>query len=241
MIVRLLAFASAREALGTAERDVTLATGTLAELRSTLEAERPAIADLWPRLAIAVDGEIVSGDRGLDDGAEVALLPPVSGGSGERPAATLSDGPLDVAALVEAVRDPACGATVVFLGRVRDRRESRRVVGLDYEAYRPMALAALDRILREVATTHAGARLAVTHRLGAVAVGEVTVAIAAASPRRSAAYSASRELLERLKREVPIWKRERYADGGAAWREEESLAPGPPRLAHGTADWPILD
>ncbi len=238
MIVRVLAFASAREALGAAEYPVTLEEGTLGELRAALEAQRPALAQLWPRLAIAVDGEIATGERQLADGSEVALLPPVSGGAGG-PGAVLTEGPIDVAALLESVRHPGCGAVVLFLGRVRDRRGEREVVGLDYEAYRPMARAALDRLLGEVADAHPDGRLALVHRLGSVAAGEVTLAIAAASPRRSAAYSASRELLERLKREVPIWKRERYADGGVAWREEEPL--GERQLSQGTADWPVLD
>jgi molybdopterin synthase catalytic subunit len=237
--VRVLAFASAREALGAAERDVALAHGTLGELRAALEAERPALAALWPRLAIAVDGEIITGERHLTEGAEVALLPPVSGGNASGASVALTDGPIDVAGLLERVTDPGCGATVLFVGRVRDQRDGRRVVGLDYDAYRPMALAALERILSEVDAAHPGARLAIVHRLGTVGVGEVTVAIAAASQRRSAAYSASRELLERLKREVPIWKRERYADGSIAWREEESLAARP--LTYGTADWPMVE
>jgi molybdopterin synthase catalytic subunit len=239
MVIRVLAFASAREALGAAEREVHLAGGTLGELAAALAAERPALGELWPRLAIAVDGEIVSGDRPLVDGAEVALLPPVSGGAGQAPAVALSEAPIDVATLLDGVADPRCGAVVLFLGRARDHRGTRAVTGLDYEAYRPMAVAALERIASEVASAHPECRLALVHRLGAVAVGEVTVALAAASSHRSAAFSASRELLERLKREVPIWKRERYADGGAEWREEEPLAPR--FLAHGTADWPILE
>jgi molybdopterin synthase catalytic subunit len=96
------------------------------------------------------------------------------------------------------------------------------VARLTYTAYRPMALAALERIVRELEMT-GEARVAVVHRLGEVPVGEPSVVIAAASAHRRAAYEASREALERLKREVPIWKREHYADGEAAWREEEPL------------------
>ncbi|MCI0548225.1 MAG: molybdenum cofactor biosynthesis protein MoaE [Candidatus Rokubacteria bacterium] len=239
MIVRVLAFASAREALGAGELEVELGSGSLAELRAKLEAGRPALAALWPRLAIAVDGEVVQGEPTLAEGAEVALLPPVSGGAAGESPSTLVDGPIDVASVLARVADPSRGATVIFLGTVRDRRAEREVVGLTYEAYRPMALAVLDRLVAEVGAAHPGARLAVEHRIGEVGAGEVTVAIAVASPHRSAAYSASRELLERLKREAPIWKRERYADGSAAWREEEPL--GGRELTQGTADWPILE
>lgn len=239
MRVRVLAFASAAEALGAGEREVELDDGTLGELHSRLETQWPAIAALWPRLAIAVDGEVVIGERALTEGAEVALLPPVSGGGRGIAGVTLTDGEIDLPALLQAVGDPGSGATVLFVGRVRDHDGNRRVVGLDYDAYRPMARTALERIVTEIEAAHPGARLAVVHRLGSVEVGEATLAIAVASPHRSTAYSASREALERLKREVPIWKRERYADGGAAWREEEPL--GPRQLTHGTADWPVLD
>jgi molybdopterin synthase catalytic subunit len=106
---------------------------------------------------------------------------------------------------------------------VRDRHDGRAVVGIDYSGYEPMAEGALARIERELTSATPGLRLAIVHRLGELAVGEASVAIAASSVRRGAAQEAVRVALERVKREVPIWKRERYADGGEAWREEELL------------------
>ncbi len=173
---------------------------------------------------MAVGGQLAAGDRELDDGAEVALLPPVSGGApvAAPPRAELVEGAIDVADVASRVAEPRCGAVVVFSGTVRDHHQGRTVELLTYAAYRPMALETLERIAAEL-EAKADVRVALVHRLGDVPVGEPSVVIAVASPHRAAAYEASREALERLKREVPIWKREHYAGGDAAWREEEPL------------------
>ena len=112
---------------------------------------------------------------------------------------------------------------VLFVGTVRDRHGGRPVTRLTYSAYRSMAERRLSALAAELEELH-GARVAIVHRLGTLEPGEASVVIAAAAPHRAAAYAASRECLERLKREVPVWKREHYADGSAAWREEEPLA-----------------
>lgn len=135
----------------------------------------------------------------------------------------LTEAPIDPAALVAAVSSPRRGAVVLFLGTARDHHRGRAVTRLAYEAYRPMAEERLARIVDELSDTAAEVVVAIVHRLGVVPAGEASVAIAAASPHRAAAYEASRRALERLKKEVPIWKREHYADGAAAWREEEPL------------------
>lgn len=221
MRVRVVAFASAAEALGSSALDVEMADGSrLGDLKRRLEADRPGLGELWPRWAIAVGGQLAEAEVALADGVEVALLPPVSGGA---PRTRLVDRPIDLTAVEAEVHDPRRGAVVLFVGRVRDHHGTRRVSGLTYEAYRPMAEAALERIADELASAAPGLDVRIVHRLGEVDVGEASVVIAVASPHRAAAHEASREALERLKREVPIWKRERYADGGAAWREEEPL------------------
>ncbi len=224
MKIRLLAFASAGDALGATEMELELAEGSLvADLRVWLDAYHPKILPLWPRLAVAMDGRIVSPEEALRDGAEVALLPPVSGGSDEPLRAELVDGPIDVSRAVAAVSGPGRGAVVVFLGTVRDHHAGRPVEKLTYSAYHAMALEGLRRICTDLEATGNDLRVAIVHRLGEVPVGEPSVVIAVASPHRAAAYEASRIALERLKAEIPIWKREHYADGGAAWREEEPL------------------
>ena len=110
---------------------------------------------------------------------------------------------------------------MLFLGTVRDNHAGRRVVGIDYSAYGAMAETRIATIERELAAAAEGLALRIVHRTGALGVGEASIAIAAASPRRDAAFEAARRALERVKREVPIWKLERYDDGSSAWREEE--------------------
>jgi MoaE-MoaD fusion protein len=234
MRVRLLAFASASDALGTGELELELpAPASVADLRAWLDARHPALAPLWPRLAVAVNGSIAGSDEPLSDGAEVALLPPVSGGSGvsaaARPRVELVDAPIDPRDVIARVASPACGAVLLFLGTVRDcsRRRDEAAVAvlkLTYTAYRPMACQALERIAADLERATDGLRVAIVHRLGEIPVGEPSVAIVTAARHRAAAYDASRQALERLKSEVPIWKLEHYSDGNAAWREEEPLA-----------------
>jgi MoaE-MoaD fusion protein len=226
MKLRILAFATARDALGAEEIELELPPGSdLTRLRTALVSRDPRFEELWPRLAIAVDGRLVRGETKLSEGQEVALLPPVSGGREERVA--LVDGPLALADAVASVESPSRGALVVFAGNVRDSYQERAVERLTYDAYRPMALSALRRIAGELSDEGAHLAVAIHHRLGEVRAGETSVVIAAAAPHRAAAYAASREALERLKREVPIWKREHFADGGTLWREEEALSPDP--------------
>jgi molybdopterin synthase catalytic subunit len=223
MRIRLLAFASAGEALGATETEIEMPAGSrVADLRDRLDREHPALGPLWSRLAVAVDGRIAGLDEPLAEGVEVALLPPVSGGSSPP---LLVDGPIDVDAVVERVAGPERGAVVVFLGTVRNHHAGQSVEKLTYNAYRRMAEDALARIVAELEAAAPGLRAAIVHRLGEVPVGEASVVIAVASPHRAAAYDASRTALERLKAEVPIWKREHYAEGGAVWREEEPLVP----------------
>jgi molybdopterin synthase catalytic subunit/molybdopterin converting factor small subunit len=224
MKIRLLAFASAGDALGTTEAELELPEGSrVADLRERLNRDYPKLAPLWPRLAIAVDGRIASPDTLLEDDVEVALLPPVSGGTEEPFRAELVDGPIDTAKATAAVSGPGRGAVVIFLGTVRDHHAGRPVEKLTYSAYRTMALEGLRKIAADLEATAPDLRAAIIHRLGEVPVGEASVVIAIGSPHRAAAYEASRTALERLKAEIPIWKREHYADGEVAWREEEPL------------------
>ncbi len=224
MKIRLLAFASAADALGTGETEMELPEGSrISDLRRRLDRDHPGIAPLWSRLAVALDGRIVPADTLLQEGAEVALLPPVSGGADDSLRGELTDEPIATDRIAAAVSGAGRGAVVVFLGTVRDHHAGRPVAKLTYSAYRPMALEGLRRIAADLEAAHEDLRAAIVHRLGEVPVGEASVVIAIGSPHRAAAYDASRTALERLKAEIPIWKREHYADGEAAWREEEPL------------------
>ncbi len=224
MKIRLLAFASAGDALGATEMEIEIPQGSrVIDLRARLERLYPALIPLWPRMAVAIDGRVASIVDEIKEGMEVALLPPVSGGTEEPLRGDLVDGPIDTGQAVAAVSGPGRGAVVIFLGTVRDHHAGRPVAKLTYSAYRPMALEGLRRIATDLEAAHHDLRAAIVHRLGEVPVGEPSVVIAIGSPHRAAAYEASRTALERLKAEIPIWKREHYGDGEAAWREEEPL------------------
>jgi len=221
MKIRLLAFATAADAVGARESEIEVAEGaTIGDLKTQLLAAHSDLEPLWSRLAVAIDGAIAAESDSIPEGSEVALLPPVSGGA---PRCEIVDEAIDVRAVIARVAGEDCGAILVFTGTARDNHEGRPVAKLAYDAYRPMALQALERITAELEAEHEGLRIAITHRLGDVVPGEPSIVIAAASPHRAASFDGTREALERLKREVPVWKREHYGDGEAQWREEEPL------------------
>lgn len=138
------------------------------------------------------------------------------------PALALSREPIDAAALEAAVAHPAAGALCVFQGVTRDHHLGRAVTHLAYEAYPEMALATMAVIAGELAAAWPGVRLALTHRLGVVPVGEASVVIAIASAHRAEAFEACRYAIDQLKLRVPIWKKEFWADG-SAWVEGTPL------------------
>jgi molybdopterin synthase catalytic subunit len=128
--------------------------------------------------------------------------------------------PLDLDALIAKVRADACGAVCAFLGVVREiSDDGRPVEGLIYEAHAALALAEMRTIGREASVKFGEARVAIAHRVGALGLGEASVAIAVASAHRAVAFDACEYAIDELKKRVPIWKKERYTGGGAAWRE----------------------
>jgi molybdopterin synthase catalytic subunit len=131
--------------------------------------------------------------------------------------AELVEGAIEVERLLAAAARPDCGAVVLFLGTTRDHHEGRAVARLEYEAYRPMALAALERIERDTVERHAVASCRIVHRLGVVPAAEASVAVVVAAAHRSAAFDASRWAMDQVKGTAPIWKKEHYAGGDAAW------------------------
>lgn len=137
--------------------------------------------------------------------------------------ASLTHARLDDAAMTAAASRPDCGAIVTFLGTTRDHHEGRRVLRLEYEAYAPMALEALERIEREACEHYAVASCAIAHRLGEVPPGEASVVVVVAAAHRGAAFDACRWAMDELKRSVPIWKKEHFESGGAAWVEGHRL------------------
>jgi molybdopterin synthase catalytic subunit len=125
--------------------------------------------------------------------------------------------PIDAAALLAEVTSAATGATTLFLGTVRDVNDGRAVTGIEYSAYTAMAADELQRIADEACMKFPGVHVAVEHRVGTLGLTDVSVAIAVGHARRAPALDASRFIIEELKRRVPIWKREHYADGERVW------------------------
>jgi molybdopterin synthase catalytic subunit len=131
--------------------------------------------------------------------------------------AAITSEPIDASAVLARVGAPADGAAVLFVGMVREQNDGRAVRGMRYDAYVAMAEQELATIAREAAARAGTDRVAIEHRIGELEVGEVSVAIAVSSPHRAEAFDAARFIIEEIKRRLPVWKREYYADGGADW------------------------
>jgi MoaE-MoaD fusion protein len=211
---------------------------TVADLRAQLAEDHPRLAELLPRVSVAVDLEVARPDQPLAGAREVAVLPPVAGGAdadaaaddGPRVVTGLAAPPFDVDAVLARITSPAVGGAVSFLGTVRDHAEDLdAVVRLDYSAYPEMAEKVLDDIAAELVAEHPDVRgLALLHATGELAVGDHTILVAACAPHRAAAFEACRDALEQVKDRVPIWKREVTMDGAHRW---VGLTP-PPDAVH---------
>jgi len=213
MRVEIRCFASLRE-LAHDRSDLTLEEGATVEDAWTVMAVRhPGLVPHRPYVRAARNGAYAAWDDPLADDDAIAFLPPVSGGA----AAALVDGPIDVEALERAVAGAGHGALVTFVGRARDRADDNRtVIELEYEVYPEMAASVLAEIVGE-AEERWGAAVAIVHRHGIVPIGEAAVAIVTAAMHRAEAYEANRFVIEAIKERLPIWKRERFADG-SEWK-----------------------
>lgn len=210
-------FAAARERAGRGEEALTLEVGaTVADALKLLEQRHPTLTSLLPHLRVAVDQDFVPSDTPLAEGAELALIPPVSGGAPPQPLFSVVAHPLKLDDVVRAVADPAHGGVVTFAGAVRDQTRQRSVERLEYEAFVPMAERMLRAIAAEAATRWPEVRLAAMHRVGTLALGELAVVVASSAPHRQEAFLACQFFIDRLKQDAPIWKKEFFEDG-AVW------------------------
>jgi MoaE-MoaD fusion protein len=226
--VTVRCFAAVREALGVEVLVVALPAGsTVAALREELGRRAPLLARL--ALAYARNRAYATAATVLHDGDEVALIPPISGG-GEPPFRfTLQHDPLEARELERQCRTDHDGAVVTFAGVTRDHNDGARVVSLAYEAYAEMATALATAIFTEAQQRFAITRARITHRLGTVPVGEAAVVVVVSAAHRGPAFDACRYLMDRLKHEVPIWKREQLQhDGGTRWVGELPRPEGGP-------------
>jgi molybdopterin synthase catalytic subunit/molybdopterin converting factor small subunit len=178
------------------------------------------VGDVWPKLGLgveppgllyAVNREYAGQDRKLVDGDEVALIPPVSGGSFK-----LTATPLSVEAVLDEVRSGEAGAIATFVGTTRVASRGRTVLHLDYEAYEGMAEQVMAEIADELKRRYAVLEIAIHHRTGRVEIGEASVVIAVSAAHRQDALAACRDAIDTLKQRVPLWKKEVY-EGGEEW------------------------
>jgi molybdopterin synthase catalytic subunit len=215
MKVQVLYFAVFRERLHRDEEQIDLPDGTTVDGAITSLGQRhPDIAKLRGRFRVAVNQDFVGDDHVLRDGDELALIPPVAGGMDRH--VLLSDQPLSLDRCIAAVSGAGMGGIVTFTGMVRLHSRGTTVDHLEYEAYAPMATKVMTELCEEIEREIAGAKLAVEHRVGSLAIGEIAVVIAAAAPHRAEAFTACRAMIDRLKDRVPIWKKE-FSTDGAEW------------------------
>jgi MoaE-MoaD fusion protein len=205
-------FAAAREKARKTHERVTLPDGaTVATLMAQLLASTPSLKSLERHLRVAVDQEFVSPEVALVDGAEVALIPPVAGGTSGL--FRVVDRPLSVTEVIDAVSGLAQGGLVTFSGAVRRVSNGKEVAHLEYEAFPSMAEKQMAHIADEAQHRWSGVQLAIVHRVGLLQPGELAVVIAASAPHRREAFLACEHAIDRLKQDVPIWKKETTTDG----------------------------
>jgi len=231
--VTVLFFGGARDAVGQGEVQFILkSTATAATAFQEVLEKYPDLRRFGRSLLFAVNQEYVQGElvnRAVQDGDELAVFPPVSGGSaGILPASSARDffelttQPIDVGSVARRVILPECGATVTLDGYAREWTRGRRTLFLDYEAYAPMALRELERLVVEAHTRFAIAHIGIVHRTGRLEIGETSVVISVSAPHRRAAFEACEWAIRELKRTVPIWKKEIFEDG-EVWVEGDNV------------------
>jgi molybdopterin converting factor subunit 1 len=230
MRVRVLLFGALKDLLARESEALDLPeTSTVEQMLSRIMESCPQAQKFAGSLAIAVNREYAAPAQVLRDGDEVALLPPVSGGSASNRGdlIRLQKEPIDAESLLSQLKDGADGAVVLFDGIVRNHTRGRRTLHLDYEAYEEMALDQMRALAGEAKQQFGVREIVLIHRLGRLQIGETSVWIAVASAHRAQAFDACRWIIDTLKRTVPIWKKE-YFEDGAIWANGE---PFPPEIA----------
>lgn len=229
MQVRVLPFGILKESLGSEPFLLDLPGGaTVADLLARISVQTPSVEKLG--IAVSVNAEYAARGQMLSENDEVGLLPPVSGGSADvdTPSTVIRltrEAIIDLDALVAAAKQGEDGAVIVFDGIVRNNSRGRLTLYLDYEAYEEMALKQMNELAREAINRFGVRHITIVHRLGRLQIRETSVLIIVSSAHRAQAYEASRWLIDTLKKTVPIWKKETFADG-AVWADGEPFPPG---------------
>ena len=229
MRVRVLFFGMLKEVVGCPEEHLDLEAGaTLGRVFDHYGSRYPRMREMAGSIVLARNREFAEPAVGIQDGDEVAFLPPVSGGSRGYVREITEDGhffaltrePIDAHKVAAHLLQGEDGAVITFEGVVRNNTKGRQTHFLDYEGYEPMAIQMMARIGHEIAASYAINRIALVHRLGRLLIGETSVVVIVTAPHRKAAFEAALEGINRLKRLVPIWKKEHFADGDV-WVEGE--------------------
>ena len=221
--VKVLFFGAARDAVGQPEVELELdREGTSTTALTQLIQKYPKLARFGRSLLVAVNQEYSRGETPLQNGDELAVFPPVSGGSAQSTDFfELTTEAINVGEVARRQVLPVCGATVTLDGYAREWTRGRRTLYLVYEAYEPMALQELQRLGREAHERFEIAYIGIVHRTGRLEIGETSVVISVGAPHRRAAFEACEWAIRELKRTVPIWKKEVFEDG-EVWVEGES-------------------
>jgi len=229
MRVRLVSFGPWKTMFPEGGREIELEVGELVGSVLGLLREEGLSESLLRSAAVAVNQEYAGRDQVLRDGDEVAILPPVSGGSDadQRAQIALVKEPIEAERLLAELKDGSDGAVCMFDGIVRNNTRGRETLHLDYEAFEPMALKQMHGLRTEAVARFGVRDVAIVHRLGRLFVGETSVWIGVASAHRGAAFDACRWVIDTLKKTVPIWKREQFVDG-AVWADGEPF----PEFSH---------
>jgi molybdopterin synthase catalytic subunit len=218
MNIQVLFFGAARDAVHANQLELSLETpATVASAFRKLVESFPALERFGRSLLFAVNQEYATPDTLLKENDELAVFPPVSGGNGHD-FFELTTETIDVGAVVRRVVLPECGATVTLDGYAREWTRGKRTLYLVYEAYEAMAVTEMQRLGVEAHKQFEIAHIGMVHRTGRVDIGETSVVIAVSAPHRHAAFQACEWAIKELKRTVPIWKKEIYADG-ESWVE----------------------
>jgi MoaE-MoaD fusion protein len=228
MQVRVLFFGVLKDLIGLESDSLDLPDDAiLGDVLDHYENRVPRLKDFASSIAMSVNQEYAEANARLHSGDEVAMLPPVSGGS-VSPYVAIVRTAIDTQAVLAQIKQPEDGAVVIFEGIVRNNTRGRRTLYLDYEAYEEMALKQMEVLATQALKDFKVRDVSVVHRLGKLEIGETSVLIVVASAHRAAAFDACRWLIDTLKRAVPIWKKEYFQDG-AVWADGEPFPENIPR------------
>ena len=222
--ITILLFGQAREWVGVSTLDLDVeAPASVESAFAIIKSQNPRLGEMERSLLFAVNEEYAAPSHQLSDGDQLAVLPPVSGGEAKSPDIfEITREPIDIGGLRARLLEGDSGAVVIFDGVARNNTKGRRTLYLEYEGYEKMALRTMEQIGREVHERWSINRLGMIHRLGRIDITESSVVIIVTSAHRKIAFEACHYAIDRLKKIVPIWKKEFFEDG-AVWVEGEGV------------------